>query len=148
MEQNEQEMFRIVYPCGACKIQRRKCGDKCVLAPYFPPDDPHKFLLVNKLFGTSRIVKILQDIPVEKRSDTVKSLVYEASARVYDPIYGCSGAVSRLQKQVLELQSQLEAKQADLLNAQADVVFLATGYYNADEIQNNEIDLEEDEDLF
>ncbi|GLJ14294.1 hypothetical protein SUGI_0230160 [Cryptomeria japonica] len=74
MEQKAQEIFRIVYPCGACKIQRRKCGHKCVLAPYFPPNDPQKFLLVNKLFGTSTIVKILQDIPGEKRADAVTSM--------------------------------------------------------------------------
>ncbi|GLJ14287.1 hypothetical protein SUGI_0229760 [Cryptomeria japonica] len=150
MEQKAQEMSHILYPCGACKIQRRKCGDKCVLAPYFPPDDPHKFLQVNKLFGTSRIVKTLKDIPVEKREEGVKSMVYEASARVHDPIYGCTGEVHRLQKRVLQLQSQLEVTEANLLNAQADLVFLATGYHNAGEIgytsgviQNND-----DDDLF
>ncbi|XP_059073241.1 LOB domain-containing protein 1-like [Cryptomeria japonica] len=150
MEQKAQDMFRIVYACGACKIQRTKCGDNCVLAPYFPSDDPHKFLQVNKLFGTSRIVKILQDIPVEKREEGVKSMVYEASARVHDPTYGCTGEVHRLQKRVLRLQSQVEVTEADLQNVQADLVFLATGYYNAGEIKNNDesIVLEDDEDLF
>ncbi|GLJ14293.1 hypothetical protein SUGI_0230140 [Cryptomeria japonica] len=109
-------MFGIVYPCGACKIQRRKCGEKCVLAPYFLPDDPHKFLLVNKLFGSSRILRILQDIPGEKRADAVTSMVYEANARVHDPIDGCTGAICVLQKQILDFQSQLEKTQAELLN--------------------------------
>ncbi|XP_059073243.1 LOB domain-containing protein 11-like [Cryptomeria japonica] len=112
-----QEIFRIVYPCAACKIQRRKCGDNCPLAPYFPPNDPHKFLLVNKLFGSSRILKIIQDIPGEKRADAVNSMVYEASARVVDPIYGCTGAICRVQKQIL----QLATTQAELLNAQANL---------------------------
>ncbi|GLJ14299.1 hypothetical protein SUGI_0230260 [Cryptomeria japonica] len=118
MEQKAQEIFRNVYPCASCKIQRRKCGDNCPLAPYFPPNDPHKFLLVNKLFGSSRILKIIQDIPGEKRADAVNSMVYEASARVVDPIYGCIGAICRLQKQILDLQSQLATTQAELLNAQ------------------------------
>ncbi|GLJ14292.1 hypothetical protein SUGI_0230130 [Cryptomeria japonica] len=130
MEQKAQEIFRIVYPCGACKIQRRKCGHKCVLAPYFPPNDPHKFLLVNKLFGTSRIVKILQDIPGEKRADAVTSMVYEASARVHDPIYGCTGTICLLQKQILDLQSQLAMTRAYLVNLQANLLSLTTGFYN------------------
>ncbi|GLJ14295.1 hypothetical protein SUGI_0230170 [Cryptomeria japonica] len=133
MEQKASEMFRIVYPCGACKIQRRKCGDKCVLAPYFPPDDPHKFLLVNKLFGTSRILKILQDIPAEKREDAVNSMVYEASVRVVDPIYGCTGTICLLQRQILQLQSQLAITRAELLNAQANLLSLTTGFYNGGE---------------
>ncbi|GLJ18171.1 hypothetical protein SUGI_0321100 [Cryptomeria japonica] len=109
-------MPRIVYPCAACKIQRRKSGEKCVLAPYFPPNDPHKFLVVHKFFGTSNIVKTLQDIPAKKRADAVESLVYDANSRVNDPIYGCVGAICRLQKQVLHLQSQLTAVQAEILS--------------------------------
>ncbi|XP_057869609.1 LOB domain-containing protein 1-like [Cryptomeria japonica] len=126
-------MPRIVYPCAACKIQRRKCGENCVLAPYFPPNDPHKFLVVHKFLGTSNIVKTLQDIPAEKRADAVESLVYEANSRVNDPIYGCVGAICRLQKQVLHLQSQLTAVQAELLNTQANLASLVTDFCKSSE---------------
>ncbi|GLJ14857.1 hypothetical protein SUGI_0241700 [Cryptomeria japonica] len=124
-------MPAIVYPCAACKIRRKKCGHKCVLAPYFPPNDRHKFLLVHKLFGTRNIIKILKDVPAENRRDVVSSMVYEASARVADPIYGCTGEVYRLQKKVLELQSQLENTQAELLNAQASLMSPLTGFSNS-----------------
>ncbi|GLJ18169.1 hypothetical protein SUGI_0321070 [Cryptomeria japonica] len=123
-------MSSIVYPCAACKIQRRKCGDKCVLAPYFPPNDPHKFLVVHKLFGTSNIIRTLKDIPEEKRADAVTSLVYEASARANDPIYGCTGAICRLQQRVSELVSQQENIQAELVNTQANLSSLVTGFCN------------------
>lgn len=76
----------------------------------------------------------MQDIPGEKRADAVNSMVYEASARVVDPIYGCTGAICRLQKQILDLQSQLATTQAELLNAQANLLSLTTGFYNAGEI--------------
>ncbi|GLJ14285.1 hypothetical protein SUGI_0229660 [Cryptomeria japonica] len=161
MEQKAQETSGIVYPCAPCRIQRRKCGDNCPLAPYFPPNDPHKFLLVHRLFGTSKVVKTLRDIPGEKRADAVSSMVYEASARVYDPIFGCAGIVHRMQKQVLELQSQLESARAELLNAQANLVSLATGFYNGGEAgttlgfthgvaryENDLKVLQDDEDLF
>jgi len=46
--------------CAACKFQKKKCSDKCVLAPYFPQKDLKKFLLVHRLFGYGHVVKLLQ----------------------------------------------------------------------------------------
>jgi chromosome segregation ATPase len=45
-------------------------------------------------------------------------MVYEANARIRDPVYGCAGAISQLQKQVSELQGQLAKAQAELVNMQ------------------------------
>lgn len=59
-----------------------------------------------------------QDLPELQRADAVSSMVYEAGARIRDPIYGCAGAICQLQKQVSELQAQLAKSQAELLNAQ------------------------------
>lgn len=50
----------IVSPCAACKILRRRCAEKCVLAPYFPPNDPIKFTTAHRVFGASNIIKFLQ----------------------------------------------------------------------------------------
>ena len=63
----------------------------------------------------------MQDIPTDKRTDSINSMVYEANARVVDPIYGCTGVICVLKKQVLELQSQLATTEAKLLNAQANL---------------------------
>ena len=52
----------IMSPCAACKILRRRCAEKCVLAPYFPPTDPLKFTIAHKVFGASNIIKLLQVI--------------------------------------------------------------------------------------
>jgi hypothetical protein len=57
----------------------------------------------------------LQDIPVQHRGDAVSSLVYEANARVRDPVYGCVGAISSLQQQVEALQAQLALAQAEMV---------------------------------
>ena len=56
-----------------------------------------------------------QELPVHQRADAVSSLVYEASARVRDPVYGCVGAISYLQNQVSQLQMQLAVAQAEVL---------------------------------
>lgn len=45
----------------------------------------------------------------------MNSLVYEANARVRDPVYGCVGAISYLQNQVAQLQMQLAVAQAEIL---------------------------------
>lgn len=50
----------VVSPCAACKILRRRCAEKCVLAPYFPPSDPIKFTTAHRVFGASNIIKFLQ----------------------------------------------------------------------------------------
>lgn len=107
----------IMSPCAACKILRRRCAaDKCVLAPYFPPTDPAKFTIAHRVFGASNIIKFLQELPEAQRADAVTSMVYEASARVRDPVYGCAGAICQLQKQVNELQAQLAKSQAEVVN--------------------------------
>ncbi|KAH9325603.1 hypothetical protein KI387_005781, partial [Taxus chinensis] len=102
-------------PCAACKLLRRRCAKDCVFAPYFPSDDPQKFANVHKVFGASNVNKMLQDLPVEQRGDAVSSMVYEANARVRDPIYGCVGAISSLQQQVAILKSQLAVAQAEIV---------------------------------
>ncbi|KAK7289882.1 hypothetical protein RIF29_03892 [Crotalaria pallida] len=102
-------------PCASCKLLRRRCTKECIFAPYFPSDDPRKFAIVHKVFGASNISKMLQELPVHQRADAVGSLVYEANARVRDPVYGCVGAISYLQSQVSQLQMQLAVAQAEIL---------------------------------
>ncbi|XP_073124053.1 LOB domain-containing protein 1-like [Henckelia pumila] len=108
----------ILSPCAACKILRRRCAEKCVLAPYFPPSEPLKFTIAHRVFGASNIIKLLQELPDDQRADAVNSMVYEANARVRDPVYGCAGAICQLQKQISELQAELAKAQAQVLNMQ------------------------------
>ncbi|XP_057983243.1 LOB domain-containing protein 25 [Malania oleifera] len=102
-------------PCAACKFLRRKCLPDCIFAPYFPPEEPQKFANVHKIFGASNVSKLLNEIRPDQREDAVNSLAYEAEARIKDPVYGCVGAISVLQRQVFRLQKELEATNADLI---------------------------------
>ncbi|KAL5731538.1 LOB domain-containing protein 4 [Ranunculus cassubicifolius] len=103
-------------PCAACKLLRRRCAHDCVFAPYFPADEPQKFANVHKVFGASNVNKMLQELPEHLRSDAVSSMVYEANARVRDPVYGCVGAISSLQQQIDALQTQLAIAQAEVVH--------------------------------
>ncbi|MCL7052317.1 hypothetical protein MKW94_023061 [Papaver nudicaule] len=102
-------------PCAACKFLRRKCMPGCIFSPYFPPEEPQKFANVHKIFGASNVTKLLNELLPHQREDAVNSLAYEAEARVKDPVYGCVGAISFLQREVHRLQKELDAANADLI---------------------------------
>lgn len=87
----------------------------CIFAPYFPPEEPQKFANVHKIFGASNVSKLLNEVLPHQREDAVNSLAYEAEARMKDPVYGCVGAISVLQRQVIRLQKELDATNADLM---------------------------------
>ncbi|XP_051113341.1 LOB domain-containing protein 1-like [Andrographis paniculata] len=117
--QSQSQVVMVISPCAACKILRRRCTpDKCVLAPYFPPNDPLKFTTAHRVFGASNIIKFLQELPETQRADAVSSMVYEANARLRDPVYGCAGAICQLQKQVNDLKEQLAKAKAEIVSKQ------------------------------
>ncbi|CAL9090173.1 unnamed protein product [Musa textilis] len=103
-------------PCAACKLLRRRCTQGCVFAPHFPADEPQKFASVHKVFGASNVSKLLREIAAQHRGDAVSSLVYEANARVQDPVYGCVGAITSLHYQIQALQAQLAVARAKMLH--------------------------------
>ncbi|XP_065858653.1 uncharacterized protein [Euphorbia lathyris] len=47
-------------PCAACKFHGRRCSEKCYLAAFFPPNDVHKFAVVDSVFGSGNVDKFLQ----------------------------------------------------------------------------------------
>jgi hypothetical protein len=66
-----------------------------------------------------------QEIPVQHRGDAVSSLVYEANARVRDPVYGCVAAISSLEQQVETLQAQLALAQAEMVRLNMNNAYMA-----------------------
>ncbi|CAA7388008.1 unnamed protein product [Spirodela intermedia] len=93
--------------CAACKFQRRKCGANCLLAPYFPPDQPKIFENAHHLFGVSNILKILSSIDPSLRSDAMRSILYESDLRARFPVEGCAGAIRQVANQVYSALEEL-----------------------------------------
>jgi outer membrane protein TolC len=57
----------------------------------------------------------VQEIPEHRRSDAVSSMVYEANARVRDPVYGCVALIHTLRQEIASLQTQLAVVQAQMV---------------------------------
>ncbi|GAB2272664.1 LOB domain-containing protein 2 [Dionaea muscipula] len=74
--------------CAACKHQRKKCTEKCILAPFFAADKTREFQAVHKVFGVSNVQKIIKSLSEEDRKRAADSLVWEAFCRQKDPVLG------------------------------------------------------------
>lgn len=119
-------------PCAACKLLRRRCAQECPFSPYFSPHEPQKFACVHKVFGASNVSKMLLEVPQSQRADTANSLVYEANARIRDPVYGCMGVISTLQQEAQRLQAELNAVRSEITryrcHENAMAAAMAVGY--------------------
>jgi len=81
-------------------------------------------------------------------------MVYEASARLEDPAFGCAGIIQQFQLQISDLESQITATQAmvqKIRSQQAQLVAPFPGFNNkfnpTMSTSLNDAD-DEDEDLF
>ncbi|XP_022777103.1 LOB domain-containing protein 24-like [Durio zibethinus] len=100
--------------CAACRYLRRRCAEDCILSPYFPYNDPQRFVSVHKIHGASNVTKLLQQLPTHLRAKAADSLYFEAQCRVEDPVYGCVGLIFLLQQQIHSAESELAKTQAEI----------------------------------
>ncbi|KAL6661117.1 hypothetical protein ACP70R_000501 [Stipagrostis hirtigluma subsp. patula] len=100
--------------CAACKYLRRRCASDCVLAPYFPASQPQRYANVHAVFGTSNVTRLLQSLPLQERGPAADTMAAEAYWRVQDPVYGCTGVISRLQEEIRAAQRELARTRAQL----------------------------------
>ncbi|RDX66912.1 LOB domain-containing protein 20, partial [Mucuna pruriens] len=104
-------------PCGACKYMRRKCHVQCVFAPYFASDQGlARFAIVHKIFGANSVSKMLSNVALDRRHEVAVSLLYEAQARLADPVYGYLSTIVSFQQKVASLQGELLMIQNQLIN--------------------------------
>ncbi|XP_026453125.1 LOB domain-containing protein 2-like [Papaver somniferum] len=94
--------------CAACKHQRKKCSQNCILSPFFPPEKKEKFQAVHKLFGVSNISKLLKGLhTLDERKRAIDSLIWEAEARERDPIEGGFGAFKKINVELISLTNHV-----------------------------------------
>ncbi|XP_054804879.1 LOB domain-containing protein 27-like [Prosopis cineraria] len=93
--------------CAACKYQRRKCTSECLLAPYFPADQPKVFQNVHKLFGVSNIKKTLKKLDPAQKKVAMDSIICQANIRDKYPVHGCWEEICRLRYQIWQMEEEL-----------------------------------------
>lgn len=94
--------------CASCKHQRKKCTDKCILAPFFPVEKNREFQAVHKVFGVSNVTKIITNLKEEDRKMAVDSLVWEALCRHKDPVLGPYGDYRRVCEELRLYRTQYQ----------------------------------------
>ncbi|WZZ40124.1 LOB domain-containing protein 36-like [Brassica napus] len=92
--------------CGACRLLNKKCTESCVFAPFFPPQELEKFQCVHHVFGSSNVKKMLNAVDFGQREAVVFTLVYEARARIKDPIYGCVYRLFLKEQEIVMLRQE------------------------------------------
>ncbi|XP_047339641.1 LOB domain-containing protein 27-like [Impatiens glandulifera] len=97
------------HACAACKYQRRRCTPKCLLAPYFPADQPKMFQNAHRLFGVSNIVKILKSIDQSQTREAMNSIIFQSNMRDRYPVEGCCYFIRGLQSQIHQTEMELHA---------------------------------------
>jgi len=80
------------------KIPKKKMYFIVCICALFSSARTQNLANIHKIFGAINVAKILNDLEPHQREDAVNSLAYEAEARLKDPVYGCVGAISMLQR--------------------------------------------------
>lgn len=94
--------------CAACKHQRKKCSENCILAPYFPSNRSREFHAVHKVFGVSNITKLVRNAKEEDRRRVVDSLIWEACCRQKDPVHGPYGEYTKVYNEYKKVFDELK----------------------------------------
>ncbi|XP_052181915.1 LOB domain-containing protein 30-like [Diospyros lotus] len=89
-----------------CVVLNRGCNSQCIFAPYFRCEDGiARFVAIRDVFTVKNVVNFLALLPVSDRFWASDTLLFEAQARLQDPVYGCVSHILALQQQVSELQA-------------------------------------------
>ncbi|KAD7116823.1 hypothetical protein R6Q59_016022 [Mikania micrantha] len=97
-----------VPACASCRHQRKKCTEKCVLAPFFPAEKSQDFQAVHKVFGVSNVTKLVKDLSREDGKKAVDSLIWEANCRLKDPVLGPLGEFQRVSEELVVYKTQYQ----------------------------------------
>ncbi|KAG6505836.1 LOB domain-containing protein 25-like [Zingiber officinale] len=93
--------------CAACRFRRQKCKGDCLLASFFPAADESRFLKAHRLFGVSKMKKILERLLPHQRAVAMATMIYESEVHAASRDTGCLDII-------LQLHSLIERRAAHL----------------------------------
>uniref|UniRef100_A0A6N2KEN7 LOB domain-containing protein n=1 Tax=Salix viminalis TaxID=40686 RepID=A0A6N2KEN7_SALVM len=99
--------------CASCRHQRRRCPTDCIFRPYFPLRKQIEFESARRIFGISNMERMLRNLGVQDRANSVESIIWEATCWSKDSINGPLGCLKRLidSERQAKLENQLLRKQ-------------------------------------
>ncbi|KAL3829992.1 hypothetical protein ACJIZ3_018794 [Penstemon smallii] len=95
-------------PCAACKHQKRKCDESCLLAKYFPVERIEDFENVQRLFGVNNVRNMLKSVEEHERDKTAESMISEARIRRENPVHGSIEVMNNLNAVTIQKENELE----------------------------------------
>ncbi|GMY37660.1 LOB domain-containing protein 2-like [Fagus crenata] len=97
------------FPCAACRHQRKKCPEGCLMAPHFPgSNNANEFKAVLHIFGVSAMSKIFKVLNEHQRKEAANSLKWEALMWQQDPVHGPLEQYKRLYQVYESLKDELK----------------------------------------
>ncbi|KAM7503730.1 hypothetical protein LguiB_002634 [Lonicera macranthoides] len=102
-------------PCAACAYFRKSYPPFCESARFFPcVINRQDYYTIFSVFGVKNAVSILKHVPDNKHLETLTTFLFEARARIDNPIGSCTTLITSLQQKLEALQSQVTALEARL----------------------------------
>ncbi|KAG0452164.1 hypothetical protein HPP92_025806 [Vanilla planifolia] len=82
--------------CNGCRVLRKGCNDNCSIRPCLawlktPVAQANATVFLAKFYGRAGLLKLLSSAPLQLRPAVFRSLLYEASGRIVNPIHGSVG---------------------------------------------------------
>ncbi|KAM7494298.1 hypothetical protein LguiB_028907 [Lonicera macranthoides] len=102
-------------PCVACAHSHKRCPLACDYARIFPNvTDRQDYHTIFTVFGVRNVASFLQNIPEDQLLEAISSYLLEATARIENPVRGCTALLASFEQKVEELQARVTALEARL----------------------------------
>ncbi|KAM7519468.1 hypothetical protein LguiB_018430 [Lonicera macranthoides] len=102
-------------PCVACAHSHKRCPLSCDYARIFPNViDREDYHTIFTVFGVRNVASFLQCVPEDRLFEAISSYLLEATARIENPVRGCTALLASFEQKVEELQARVTALEARL----------------------------------
>lgn len=93
--------------CNGCRVLRKGCSENCTIKPCLqwidsPESQAHATLFLAKFYGRAGLINLINAGPEHLRPAIFRSLLYEASGRIVNPVYGSVGLLGTGSRQRCE----------------------------------------------
>ncbi|KAM7493155.1 hypothetical protein LguiB_027764 [Lonicera macranthoides] len=103
------------HPCVACAHSHKRCPLSCDYARIFSNViDREDYHTIFTVFGMRNVASFLQRVPEDRLFEAISSYLLDATARIENPVRGCTALLASFEQKVEELQARVRALEARL----------------------------------